>query len=132
MVEPDKKRTFFIHFFFMIDGWRPHDLAKFPLCRRTKVHIKLARLSIAQKFTKLQILFKETSSLKVSFPHNIGCEKINPNKTNRRALFWYLEWFLCTDTMMEAKIWTWLIFSKWLLIQKLATKTMKLESFFRL
>ena len=96
MVEPDKKRTFFIHFFFMIDGWRPHDLAKFPLCRRMKVHIKLARLFFVQKLR---------TCLNDSFPRCITWEKINPNKTNQRTVFWHLEKFLCTD-----KIWSWLIF----------------------
>ena len=93
----------------MIDGWRPHDLAKFPLCRRTKVHIKIGSLFFAQKLRKLQTLFEVTSSLKVSFPRCIGCEKINPNKTNQWAVFWHLEWFLCTYTMMEVKVWSWLM-----------------------
>ena len=84
----------------MIDGWRPHDLAKFPLCRRTKVHIKLARLFFVQKLRTLQ-----TSYLNVSFPRSIVCKKINPNKTNQRTVFWHLEYFLCTD-----KICRWLIF----------------------
>ena len=94
MVEPDKKRTFFIHFFFMIDGWRPHDLAKFPLCRRTKVHIKLVRLLFVQKLRTLQM-----SCSNVRLPCCISWEKINTNKINQEEVIWHLEWFLSTDTM---------------------------------
>ena len=102
MVEPDKKRTFFIHFFFMIDGWRPHDLAKFPLCRRTKVHIKLARLFFVQKL-RTNVMFKS----QVALLYRLWKNKSKYNQSKSIILTFgviFMHWY-------HDAIWSWLIFS---------------------